>query len=646
VNRNESHREAAGPPASAFIALGAALLACIALLSLHPINAADTYLHLAAGRWILEHGKIPHQNLFMYTAPQHPWVDHTLVPQVVFVLIHRALGAVGLQIYVVIFYAVAFGLLLWLWRRLGVGAHLAAIPFLLSILLPIGRYAPRPELFTDIFLAVTICVVLTWREREHRWIWALPPLVALWVNCHGGVTTGLIFLWVFVVGEGLQAAIGTKWQAEWLPALSFRRWRTLLLAALAASVAVLLNPYGPRWMQAVSPSHIRFMATYIDEWRPLLHPGLQTGAALPAIFAFMGIAALSFVFSRRLYLSNLAAAVIFTASAFVSQRNIVICGLVLLGVMASNLSPGQPTWLSRLTPVAKARVVRPALAAAGVVLWLLVLGFAWGEPALGWLGSQRRLGIGLEENALPVRAERFLRRQHPAGRLFNTIDDGAYLAWKQPQGRPLFIDGLNAFGWPVVRQYREILSFGPRAEDLIARWKINTFLLPHPDPASRPSPTDIYWFLARSPQWHLVFWDGVSVIYLRDVPQNHALIERYGYEYLNPGDLHSAAYSRHPQATAAELRRATSSSKRAPHLRVVAGFIYLNLSMPDQATREFRAALRLAPDYADGYTGLGEIALRGGRPDLAEPMFRRAARLAPGDPAPHRGLAAAAQMKG
>ena len=43
---------------------------------------------------------------------------------------------------------------------------------------------------------------------------------------------------------------------------------------------------------------------------------------------------------------------------------------------------------------------------------------------------------------------------------------------------------------------------------------------------------------------------------------------------------------------------------------------------------------------------MGLVALRGGRAELAQPMFRQAARLAPGDPAPHRGLAAIAQMRG
>jgi hypothetical protein len=201
VTQADTQERAASPSAAPFWVLGAGLLAAIALLTFHPIGAADTTMHMAAGEWILKHhGAIPRSNLFMYTAQGHPWVDHTWLPQVCFVLIHRATGAVGLQVYAAVFYAVAFGLSLWLWRRLGVGAHLAALPFLFAVVFPIGRYAPRPELFTDVLLAITLALVLTWRDSHHRWIWALPALAVLWVNCHGGVTTGLVFLWTFVAG--------------------------------------------------------------------------------------------------------------------------------------------------------------------------------------------------------------------------------------------------------------------------------------------------------------------------------------------------------------------------------------------------------------------------------------------------------------
>ena len=632
-------------PAASFLVVGAGLLAGIALLTFHPIGAADTYLHMAAGQWILTHDAIPRHNLFMYTAQGHPWVDHTWLPQVIFVLIHRAFGPVGLQVYAVVFYAGAFGLMLWLWQRLCVGSHLAVLPFLVAILIPIGRYAPRPELFTDVFLAIAMALVITWRETHHRWIWALPPLTALWVNCHGGVTTGLIFLWAFVAGEGIQAAIAAKKPRAWLPALPFARWRTLALVAVASTAALVINPYGPGWVRAVSPSYIGFMSAYIDEWRPLLRPGVQMGAALPVIFIFMGAALATFFFSRRFYLSNLAAAIIFIGAAFQSQRHIVICALVLLAVMASNLS--QRGWPVACPWVPSPKQTRWWLALVGAALWLVILAFAWGEPTLGWLGSQRRLGFGMEPNQLPVRAERFWSANRLPARLFDTVDDGGYIVWKRPANKPVFIDGLNAFGWPVVRQFQDIMAYGPAAEDLLRRWQINTFLLPQPDLARRPpDQRDIYSFLAESPEWKLVFWDGVSVIYVRDAPASRGLIERYGYRFLDPRDPRSPAYAQHRDEVAAELRRATAASPDAPYLRILAGTIYLQTGVLDQAADQFGRAIALDASQGQAYMGLGLAYAQASRMPDAEVAFREAARLDRSDPAPHRALAQVAETRG
>jgi len=359
----------------------------------------------------------------------------------------------------------------------------------------------------------------------------------------------------------------------------------------------------------------------------------------------MGAALATFFFSRRFYLSNLAAAIIFIGAAFQSQRHIVICALVLLAVMASNLS--QRGWPVACPWVPSPKQTRWWLALVGAALWLVILAFAWGEPTLGWLGSQRRLGFGMEPNQLPVRAERFWSANRLPARLFDTVDDGGYIVWKHPADKPVFIDGLNAFGWPVVRQFQDIMAYGPAAEDLLRRWQINTFLLPQPDLARRPpDQRDIYSFLAESPEWKLVFWDGVSVIYVRDAPASRGLIERYGYRFLDPRNPRSPAYAEHRDEVAAELRRATAASPDAPYLRILAGTIYLQTGVLDQAADQFGRAIALDASQGQAYMGLGLAYAQASRMPDAEVAFREAARLDRSDPAPHRALAQVAETRG
>jgi hypothetical protein len=38
------------------------------------LNDPDTYWHLAVGRWILDHGAVPHSDPFSFTMTGAPWI--------------------------------------------------------------------------------------------------------------------------------------------------------------------------------------------------------------------------------------------------------------------------------------------------------------------------------------------------------------------------------------------------------------------------------------------------------------------------------------------------------------------------------------------------------------------------------------------
>ena len=145
MSQSETHTRPTRLATASYLGVGAVVLACIALFAFHPIEVFDAYLHMAVGKWILARDAIPRENLFMYTAAGHRWVDHEWLSQVLFVLVHRVLGPVGLQGVACLGYSAAFGLMLWLWHRLRLRIEFAALPFLLALLLPLGRYSPRPE---------------------------------------------------------------------------------------------------------------------------------------------------------------------------------------------------------------------------------------------------------------------------------------------------------------------------------------------------------------------------------------------------------------------------------------------------------------------------------------------------------------------
>src|SRR5690349_2160797 len=56
----------------------------------------DTSSHLAAGSWMLDHGRVPHLDPFSFTHGGQPWVPHEWLSEVVMTLVYRAAGWTGI----------------------------------------------------------------------------------------------------------------------------------------------------------------------------------------------------------------------------------------------------------------------------------------------------------------------------------------------------------------------------------------------------------------------------------------------------------------------------------------------------------------------------------------------------------------------
>jgi hypothetical protein len=74
-------------------AFGRALAQPAALL-----NDPDTYLHIAAGRWMLAHAALPTKDPFSHSFAGATWVPHEWLAEVVLAAVYRAAGWSGLVV--------------------------------------------------------------------------------------------------------------------------------------------------------------------------------------------------------------------------------------------------------------------------------------------------------------------------------------------------------------------------------------------------------------------------------------------------------------------------------------------------------------------------------------------------------------------
>ena len=78
------------------------------------------------------------------------------------------------------------------------------------------------------------------RTRNPRWFFWLPPLFAVWVNCHGSFFLGFLLAALFLLCSFFDFRMGSLVSARWDP----HRRKMLMLALVFSAAALFLNPVG------------------------------------------------------------------------------------------------------------------------------------------------------------------------------------------------------------------------------------------------------------------------------------------------------------------------------------------------------------------------------------------------------------------
>jgi hypothetical protein len=235
----------------------AALLGVFALatiLAFHNITEGDLWAKLAIGSSLWNTGHLPRHDVFAFTPTLPQYMDHEWGAGAVFYALLQCFGPSSL---IVLRMVLALGLLalgFLAGRRQGCDGNmllLLAVPCAACIL---TGYIPvaRSHVFT-FFLFAAFLFCLEELRRGARWpAAALPALMLVWTNLHGGFVAGLGVLFIYC-GDAVVAR---------------KRVALMLGIAAACGAVTLVNPYGLDFWRYMVPAllHPRLR---IPEWRPL-----------------------------------------------------------------------------------------------------------------------------------------------------------------------------------------------------------------------------------------------------------------------------------------------------------------------------------------------------------------------------------------
>jgi hypothetical protein len=452
------------------------LIVCITFLAVLTMALrvsidTDTWWHLRAGEWMVEHGAILRTDPFSLTRLGQAWVNPGWLAQILLYGIYRLGGFPALNAFTALMVLVAFT---FAWSIMEAPVTLRAFVLLLAVTVSGVYWAVRPYILSFALAGAFLYVLEGHRRGRRKLIWLLPPLMALWVNLHGGFAVGFLLLGAYGVGALLELfwpvfrhkqSLTESWTAD-------RGQVGGLWAAFGASMlAAGLNPHGFAILlypfQTVS---IGALQDFIQEWQS---PDFHQLHVQPFLWMLL-LTMIAWAYSRRrVRPSELFLVAGFAYLSLMAGRNIALFALVAAPSLARHAQGALEPYIKlNLRPDS---AYPPRLRMVNVLLFGLLLLAA---------GVKMSIPLRAEENQdairgfAPVAAARALKQEAPPGELFNSYNWGGYLIWDAYPQYLTFVDGrTDLFDDEILNAYLLAWRAEPGWLEVFQDWDIHVALI-------------------------------------------------------------------------------------------------------------------------------------------------------------------------
>lgn len=465
----------------------------------YPEVDPDLWGHLFFGREILQGWNLPLRNLYSYTAPEYPWINHEWLAEVIFYWIFSLLGSPGLILLKV---AVGGGII-WILDRCirkkvsSLAVRTLTLVWIMAILSP--GFNIRPQLFTYLLFAVFIFLFYRYDQGKKAALYWAPTLMALWVNLHGGFAAGLGAFGLFSFWISLR---GLR-NRDMKPVVT-----QVLIPLIISGIALLLNPYGINLLSFLAGDLL--LDRPISEWQPIRILDLSFLELKLALIAVVLLALWKQAWHRWDFALTLLAA--FFALRY--QRHIPLFAIVAAPFLAEGVQ--------ELSHWAKGRVKGRILAVG--VLAVALYQIQW----IGKIHLEHRFQLVVNPTEYPTQAADFMVRNGIRGNLALPFDWGEFFIWKlYPQIR-VSIDGRYTTAYPmeVIQEHWEWMEGKKGWRKSLERYPAEIAITNRHHPATA--------LLRKDPEWVYIYSDPIAFIFVRKLSSQREFLDKFKEKRLLP----------------------------------------------------------------------------------------------------------------
>jgi hypothetical protein len=496
------------------------------------------------------------------------------------------------------------------------GRFYAHVITLILVLLAIRfRLFVRPYIFSYLFIAIFLYLLMRYRkERDVRILYFLPLVELFWANMSKGSFFGPVILSLFVIDNFF------RHRDDWRPAL-------VLLGVVLVS---LLNPEGYNvYVGLIDFAQQGSEVAVVGEHQPLTFQ-LLWGYGLKYTFGYQLLVLLSvvsFLFLKgwKNYFNLLLFAAFFLPSLLMVRMIdffAIASPLFAIPAMQKLITYGE--FNNRLSEKTVAILFSSVLFVSIVFLTI---------------GSQTyTLGIGTKADTFPEGALAFIEKHNINGRMFNSYPFGGYLSWAAPE-RPVFIDGrINQLYPPAFhKEYNKMLHTPVAWQEAEQKWNFDYAIVEYDQ---RSFGQHFPKHLTSNPAWALVYWDNISAVYLKRIPQNLPIIEKFEYKVATPGfyDFSYVADKKmlyKPTEMINQINKEIEFNPKNQEPRLLKASVLFsmnrNSALNQQILAELEECIKLKPDLAMEYSAKAIILYEEKRIAEAIVAVKKAVAIDPND---------------
>jgi hypothetical protein len=588
---------------SLLLLLTVSITSCLA--AWRRFDNTDGWHHLFVGRWIALNRTIPKLDSWTFTSFGLPWIPHEWLYQLSMFLTFKAGGFPGLAALKISLAAMALFFLAMTARAMG---SRMAIVLPLIVLTGAGasyRFLDRPHMATFALTALTLYILESWclrrvnrspaeiedsfagqgflvvRPQIGGRLWLLTPIYWVWANCHAGVVYGWMLLGIY----------GT------LVLFRSRHLLSTYLAAVAAALtATLAGPNGINTLlyPYITLSKLKTAGLAITEFRtshfddPLLW---LTGCI---VLVFIVLASLKKVPVYQLLL------ILFVG--FLALRWPREQAYLFLVAM-----PFVATHTTRLfTRIHSYQKLPQAALITCTCLWIACISWTANRlPKIDW-------NLGNVYDSQPKRALEFAEQNQLPKNVLTVFRFSGITEWLMPQHKVFYDSRFDLFPVSVLKSSKIIMTAQPGYAEALRQYNCEWLFLDYTDTPQYHGnrKLDLNLTLAaklfKHPDWTLIYWDDLSLIYLRaDLAKSQYPTLR-SWKYVNPvlrgadlpakGETLSQAIS--------ELQAHESANPGCLRNKRLLGLAFLRDRQTSQAAERFRQTLQSERHESQDYYNL------------------------------------------